>query len=79
VAAHGWLRDIDRPGTGAMDTTVTSHISFGEVPPWAASFGSSVPHDLVAAFTRSVRSTAPVLRRTLPESTKDRLLRALAS
>ncbi|MCZ0990380.1 DUF317 domain-containing protein [Streptomyces diastatochromogenes] len=113
AAAHGWLCDIDRPGTAAMDPTFTSHISFGEVPPliqdadpraltgdvgeegpagwqawaepalgarclWAASFGSSVPHDLVAAFTRSVSSNAPVLRRTLPESTKDRLLRAPA-
>ncbi|MFF5438811.1 DUF317 domain-containing protein [Streptomyces achromogenes] len=45
---------------------------------WAASFSSSVPHDLVAAFARSVSSTAPVLRRVLPDSTRDRLLRAPA-
>ncbi|MGW0372172.1 DUF317 domain-containing protein [Streptomyces coeruleorubidus] len=45
---------------------------------WAASFGSSVPHDLVAAFAASLSSTAPVLRRVLPEATRDRLLRAPA-
>ncbi|MFE4490952.1 DUF317 domain-containing protein [Streptomyces niveus] len=45
---------------------------------WAASFSAGVPHDLVAAFTASLSSTAPVLRRLLPESTKDRLLRAPA-
>ncbi|QEV04941.1 DUF317 domain-containing protein [Streptomyces prasinus] len=113
VTAHGWLRDIDQPGTGAMDPTFTSHVSLGEVPPliqdadpraltvgadeagpagwqawaepvpgsaclWAASFGSSVPHDLVAVFAGSLSSTAPVLRRVLPESTRDRLLRAPA-
>ncbi|MEU9245724.1 DUF317 domain-containing protein [Streptomyces sp. NPDC048385] len=46
---------------------------------WAVSFGASVPHDLVAAFAASLSSTAPVLRRILPESTQDRLLRAPAS
>jgi hypothetical protein len=46
---------------------------------WAASFAASVPHDLVAAFAHSLSSTAPVLRRVLPESTRDRLLRAPAS
>ncbi|MCP3817880.1 DUF317 domain-containing protein [Streptomyces sp. A3M-1-3] len=45
---------------------------------WAASFGASVPHDLVAAFANSLSSTAPVLRRVLPESTRHRLLRAPA-
>ncbi|MFD7320632.1 DUF317 domain-containing protein [Streptomyces sp. NPDC059875] len=45
---------------------------------WAASFCASVPHDLVAAFAASLSSTAPVLRRILPESTQDRLLRAPA-
>ncbi|MFI5803493.1 DUF317 domain-containing protein [Streptomyces sp. NPDC051561] len=45
---------------------------------WAASFSASVPHDLVAAFTSSLTSTAPVLRRVLPESTRDRLLCAPA-
>jgi hypothetical protein len=45
---------------------------------WAVSFSASVPHDLVAAFAASLSSTAPVLRRVLPESTRDRLLRAPA-
>ncbi|TQE30526.1 DUF317 domain-containing protein [Streptomyces ipomoeae] len=46
---------------------------------WAVSFSASVPHDLVAAFAASLSSTAPVLRRVLPENTRDRLLRAPAS
>ncbi|MGW4345282.1 DUF317 domain-containing protein [Streptomyces sp. NPDC004690] len=46
---------------------------------WVASFSGSVPHDLVAAFAASLSSTAPVLRRVLPEATRDRLLRAPAS
>ncbi|MEU6245707.1 DUF317 domain-containing protein [Streptomyces sp. NPDC047024] len=113
VAAHGWLRDIDRPHAAATDPMFTSHISLGDVPPliqdadphiltaaadepgppgwqawaepalgtpclWAASFGPSVPHDLVAAFAASLSSTAPVLRRVLPEATQERLLRAPA-
>lgn len=113
VAAHGWLRDVDRPGAVATDPTFTSHLSHGEIPRliqdadpralvteadevglagwqawaepvlgapclWAASFGASVPNDLVAAFAASLSSTAPVLRRVLPESTQDRLLRAPA-
>ncbi|MEU5628899.1 DUF317 domain-containing protein [Streptomyces tendae] len=45
---------------------------------WATSFGSSVPHDLVAAFAASLSSTAPVLRRVLPVATRERLLRAPA-
>ncbi|MFC9131347.1 DUF317 domain-containing protein [Streptomyces sp. NPDC057099] len=45
---------------------------------WAASFGGSVPHDLVAAFAASLSTTAPVLRRVLPEATRERLLRAPA-
>ncbi|MFB7630469.1 DUF317 domain-containing protein [Streptomyces sp. NPDC056149] len=45
---------------------------------WATSFGASVPHDLVAVFARALSSTAPVLRRVLPKSTRDRLLRAPA-
>ncbi|MFI6020722.1 DUF317 domain-containing protein [Streptomyces sp. NPDC051287] len=114
VTAHGWLRDVEQPGLGALDPTFASHIRLGEVPPliqdgdplalvaeadeaalvgwqawaepvfgggylWAASFSSSVPHDLVAAFADSLSSSAPVLRRVLPESTRDRLLRAPAS
>lgn len=46
---------------------------------WAASFSASVPHRLVAAFASSLSSTAPVLRRVLPESTRDQLLCAPAS
>ncbi|MFF3501177.1 DUF317 domain-containing protein [Streptomyces sp. NPDC003247] len=46
---------------------------------WAASFSASTPHDLVAAFASSLSSTAPVLRRVLPESTQARLLRAPAT
>ena len=45
---------------------------------WAASFGSSVPQDLVAAFAASLSSTTPVLRRVLPVATRERLLRAPA-
>ncbi|MFD9817444.1 DUF317 domain-containing protein [Streptomyces violascens] len=40
---------------------------------WCASFSASVPHDLVAAFASSLASPVPVPRRTLPQSTKDRL------
>ncbi|MFE9297865.1 DUF317 domain-containing protein [Streptomyces niveus] len=46
---------------------------------WAASFSAGVPQDLVAAFAASLSSTAPVLRRVLPKSTRDRLLLAPAS
>ncbi len=46
---------------------------------WAASFAAGVPHDLVAAFAASLSSTAPVLRRVLPEATQERLLRAPAT
>ncbi|MFI8489384.1 DUF317 domain-containing protein [Streptomyces rubrogriseus] len=45
---------------------------------WVASFAASVPHDLVASFAASLSSTAPVLRRVLPEATQERLLRAPA-
>ncbi|AJE87460.1 hypothetical protein SLNWT_7084 [Streptomyces albus] len=45
---------------------------------WAASFSASVPHDLVAAFADALSSTAPVLRRVLPEATREHLLRAPA-
>lgn len=46
---------------------------------WAASFSASVPHSLVAAFATSLSSTTPVLRRVLPESTRDQLLWAPSS
>ncbi|MFD7314057.1 DUF317 domain-containing protein [Streptomyces sp. NPDC059883] len=52
--------------------------TFGAPYLWAASFSAGVPQDLVAAFAASLASSAPVLRRVLPESTKDRLLRAPA-
>ncbi|MFJ9901172.1 DUF317 domain-containing protein [Streptomyces sp. NPDC091280] len=51
---------------------------FGAPCLWAASFSGSVPYDLVAAFASSLSSNVPVLRRVLPESTRDRLLRAPA-
>jgi hypothetical protein len=43
---------------------------------WVASFGASVPDDLVAVFASAVTSTVPVRREAalLPESTRDRLL-----
>ncbi|WP_326800308.1 DUF317 domain-containing protein [Streptomyces sp. NBC_01808] len=41
---------------------------------WAASFAASVPHDLVAAFATSLSSTESVLRRVVPEATRERLL-----
>ncbi|MFF0723755.1 DUF317 domain-containing protein [Streptomyces sp. NPDC004134] len=40
---------------------------------WAVSFSASVPHDLVAAFAPSLSSTASVLRRIVPEATRERL------
>ncbi|MFD9603183.1 DUF317 domain-containing protein [Streptomyces sp. NPDC059970] len=63
--ASGWQAWAE-PGTGA------SYL-------WAASFSASVPHSLAGAFASSLSSTAPVLRRVLPESTRDRLLRAPAN
>ncbi|MFE3380382.1 DUF317 domain-containing protein [Streptomyces anulatus] len=45
---------------------------------WVVSFSAGVPHDLVASFAQALTSSAPVLRRVLPESTRDRLLRAPA-
>lgn len=45
---------------------------------WAASFSHGVPHDLVATFAASLTTSTPVLRRVLPDSTQDRLLRAPA-
>ncbi|GAA3196311.1 hypothetical protein GCM10017688_64340 [Streptomyces ramulosus] len=45
---------------------------------WAASFAASVPHDLVATFAASLSSTAPVLRKVLPEATQEYLLRTPA-
>ncbi|MFD4231616.1 DUF317 domain-containing protein [Streptomyces sp. NPDC058545] len=50
----------------------------GAVCPWAASFGADVPLDLVACFADALSSTAPVPRRTLPESMRQRLPRASA-
>ncbi|MET9147166.1 DUF317 domain-containing protein [Streptomyces sp. NPDC004042] len=45
---------------------------------WVAAFAAGVPHDLVAAFAASLSSTEPVLRRVLPEATRELLLRAPA-
>ncbi|MFD5895916.1 DUF317 domain-containing protein [Streptomyces sp. NPDC060366] len=64
--------------TGPAGWQVWAEPALGTPYLWAASFSASVPHDLVAAFAASLSSTAPVLRRVLPESTKDRLLRAPA-
>jgi hypothetical protein len=66
-------------GTGPFGWQAWAEPAMGAPYVWAASFGASVPHDLVAAFASSLSSTAPVLRRVLPESTQDRLLRAPAS
>ncbi|MFE2045964.1 DUF317 domain-containing protein [Streptomyces sp. NPDC059477] len=41
---------------------------------WCAAFSPSVPHDLVAAFASSLASPVPVPRRTLPDSSRDRLV-----
>lgn len=40
---------------------------------WCASFSTSVPHELVAAFVASLASPAPVPRRTVPASAEGRL------
>lgn len=64
---------------GAMGWQAWSETATGAPYLWAASFSASVPHRLVAAFASSLSSTAPVLRRVLPESTRDQLLRAPAS
>ncbi|MFI6085020.1 DUF317 domain-containing protein [Streptomyces sp. NPDC051217] len=66
-------------GPGAMGWQAWAEPAMGAPYLWAASFGASVPHGLVAAFACSLSSTAPVLRRVLPESTRDQLLRAPAS
>ncbi|MGQ4484102.1 DUF317 domain-containing protein [Streptomyces sp. SAS_276] len=79
------IQDAD-PRTLALGTEETGPVGwqawaepvFGARCLWAVSFSGSVPHDLVAAFASSLSSTTPVLRRVLPESTRDRLLRAPA-
>ncbi|MDI3417288.1 DUF317 domain-containing protein [Streptomyces luteolus] len=48
-------------------------LGFGDPYLWCASFSSSVPHDLAAVFASSAASPAPVMRRTLPARTADRL------
>ncbi|MFJ8944246.1 DUF317 domain-containing protein [Streptomyces sp. NPDC102395] len=40
---------------------------------WCASFSTSVPHELVAAFASSLASPVPVPRRTVPASAEGRL------
>ncbi|MFV0128627.1 DUF317 domain-containing protein [Streptomyces sp. HMX112] len=65
--------------TGPFGWQAWAEPAMGAPYVWAASFGASVPHNLVAAFAASLSSSAPVLRRVLPESTRDRILRAPAS
>ncbi|MFE3645934.1 DUF317 domain-containing protein [Streptomyces sp. NPDC059169] len=69
---------VEPDGAGPAGWQAWAEPALGAPCLWAASFGASVPHDLVAAFADSLSSTAPVLRRKLPESTRDRLLRAPA-
>ncbi|MFI7290004.1 DUF317 domain-containing protein [Streptomyces anulatus] len=64
---------------GAMGWQAWAEPAMGAPYLWAASFSASVPQRLVAAFASSLSSTTPVLRRVLPESTRDQLLRAPAS
>ncbi|MFJ7059987.1 DUF317 domain-containing protein [Streptomyces microflavus] len=64
---------------GAMGWQAWAEPAMGAPYLWAASFSASVPHRLVAAVASSLSSTTPVLRRVLPESTRDQLLRAPAS
>ncbi|MCZ4103413.1 DUF317 domain-containing protein [Streptomyces sp. H39-C1] len=66
--------EVGRPGWQAW-----AEPTLGAPCLWSASFSASAPHDLVSAFASSLSSTAPVLRRVLPESTRERLLRAPAS
>ncbi|MFE7114181.1 DUF317 domain-containing protein [Streptomyces sp. NPDC057654] len=80
------IQDADpRPLTAATDEArpggwqAWAEPALGAPYLWAASFGPSVPDDLVAAFTHALSSIAPVLRRVVPESTRERLLRAPAS
>ncbi|RYJ31000.1 hypothetical protein CU044_0643 [Streptomyces sp. L-9-10] len=65
--------------SGATGWQAWAESAMGAPYLWAASFSTSVPHGLVAAFASSLSSTAPVLRRLLPESTRDQLLCAPAS
>ncbi|MFF7095258.1 DUF317 domain-containing protein [Streptomyces rubradiris] len=69
----------EQDGTGPFGWQAWAEPAMGAPYLWAASFGASVPHNLVAAFAASLSSTAPVLRRVLPESTRDRLMCAPAS
>lgn len=67
---------IDADEAGPAGWQAWAEPSLGAPCLWAASFAASVPHDLIAVFAASLSSTAPVLRRLLPEATKERLLRA---
>ncbi|MBQ0855434.1 DUF317 domain-containing protein [Streptomyces sp. BH-SS-21] len=69
--------EVDEPGLAGWQAW--SEPVPGEGCLWAASFSASVPHDLVAAFADFLSSTVPVLRRVLPDSTRERLLRAPAT
>ncbi|MEV6434145.1 DUF317 domain-containing protein [Streptomyces anulatus] len=70
---------VEAEESGAVGWQAWAEIGTGASYLWAASFSASVPHSLAAAFASSLSSTAPVLRRVLPMSTRDRLLRAPAS
>ncbi|MFF0257373.1 DUF317 domain-containing protein [Streptomyces microflavus] len=65
-------------GCGPMGWQAWAELAMDAPYLWAASFSADVPHDLVAAFATSLSSSTPVLRRVLPESTKDRLMCAPA-
>lgn len=69
---------IDADEAGPAGWQAWAEPSLGAPCLWAASFAASVPHDLIAVFAASLSSTAPVLRRLLPEATRERLLRAPA-
>ncbi|WP_030742580.1 DUF317 domain-containing protein [Streptomyces sp. NRRL F-5135] len=77
VDPHTLTAEPDEPGPAGWQAW--SEPALGAPYLWAVSFGASVPHDLVAAFADCLSSTAPVLRRVLPEATRERLLRAPAS
>ncbi|OKK24421.1 hypothetical protein AMK09_06315 [Streptomyces sp. CB02488] len=70
---------VEAEEPGAKGWQAWAELGMGASYLWAASLSASVPHSLAAAFASSLSSTAPVLRRVLPMSTRDRLLRAPAS
>ncbi|WP_330177740.1 DUF317 domain-containing protein [Streptomyces sp. NBC_01498] len=69
---------VEADDAGARAWQAWAEPSEGASYLWAASFSASVPHGLVAAFASSLSSSAPVIRRVLPENTWDQLLCAPA-